>query len=170
MSSAPSLVAAEFQQAVSFLQRGQLARARASCRNLLSKQPDHFDALHLMGLIALNAGDAVEAVDLITRAIEIFPGNAAAFSNRGSALQQLAEFGRALTSVAHLSAALGRPTWVMLAFNADWPWLLGRDDSPWYPTARLYRQEKMNEWGGPLAMMGADLVKVYSPSSTPPNS
>ena len=96
MSSAPSLVAAEFQQAVSFLQRGQLARARASCRNLLSKQPDHFDALHLMGLIALNAGNAVEAVDLITRAIEIFPGNAAAFSNRGSALQQLTEFGRAL--------------------------------------------------------------------------
>jgi tetratricopeptide (TPR) repeat protein len=134
MSNAPSPAAAEFQQAVALLHRGQLARARASCRNLLSKQPNHFDALHLLGLIALNAGDAREAVDLITRAIEIFPGNAAAFCNRGSALQQLTEFGRALNDYdraialdrnfaeAHLNRAmllqhLGMPEAALASYN-----------------------------------------------------
>jgi hypothetical protein len=44
------------------------------------------------------------------------------------------------TSVAHLSAALGRPTWILLPYTPDYRWLLDRDDSPWYPTARLFRQ------------------------------
>jgi len=44
------------------------------------------------------------------------------------------------TSVAHLAATLGRPTWIMLPYLADWRWLRDRDDSPWYPSARLFRQ------------------------------
>ncbi len=45
------------------------------------------------------------------------------------------------TSVAHLAGALARPTWVCCRHNPDWRWLLDRDDSPWYPTARLFRQK-----------------------------
>ena len=45
------------------------------------------------------------------------------------------------TSVAHLAATLGRPTWIMLPYLADWRWLRDRDDSPWYPSARLFRQD-----------------------------
>ena len=44
------------------------------------------------------------------------------------------------TSVAHLAGALGRPTWILLPYTPDYRWLLDRDDSPWYPTARLFRQ------------------------------
>jgi tetratricopeptide (TPR) repeat protein len=44
------------------------------------------------------------------------------------------------TSVAHLAAAMGRPTWILLPYTPDYRWLLGRDDSPWYPTAKLFRQ------------------------------
>jgi ADP-heptose:LPS heptosyltransferase len=62
------------------------------------------------------------------------------------------------TSVAHLSAAMGRPTWILLAFAADWRWLLDRRDSPWYPTARLYRQRHPGAWSDVLEEVGADLT------------
>jgi tetratricopeptide (TPR) repeat protein len=50
------------------------------------------------------------------------------------------------TSVAHLAGALGRPTWLLLRYPPEWRWLLEREDSPWYPTARLFRQRKERDW------------------------
>ena len=55
------------------------------------------------------------------------------------------------TSVAHLAGALGVPVWIMLKHDADWRWLLDRGDSPWYPTARLFRQGQRGDWGGVVA-------------------
>jgi len=68
------------------------------------------------------------------------------------------------TSVAHLSGALGRPTWVLLPFNPDWRWLLDRDDSPWYPTAKLYRQQAIGDWDGVFTRVAADLRKAFPAS------
>ncbi len=50
------------------------------------------------------------------------------------------------TSVAHLAGALACPTWLLLPFDADWRWMLERDDSPWYPTMRLFRQSRPGNW------------------------
>jgi len=62
------------------------------------------------------------------------------------------------TSVAHLAGALGRPTWLLLPFVPDYRWLLGRDDSPWYPTLRLFRQSESREYGSVLDRVRAELV------------
>ncbi len=50
------------------------------------------------------------------------------------------------TSIVHLAGALARPCWVLLPFAPDWRWMLGRDDSPWYPTMRLFRQPRPRDW------------------------
>ena len=70
------------------------------------------------------------------------------------------------TSVAHLAGALGLPVWVLLPHMPDWRWLLVRSDSPWYPTARLYRQQQAGDWSVPLADVAADLrARHFSPAA-----
>jgi tetratricopeptide (TPR) repeat protein len=66
------------------------------------------------------------------------------------------------TSMAHLGGALGRPTWVLLSALADWRWLRDRDDSPWYPTARLYRQRVRGEWTPVFERVASDLVRRFA--------
>jgi tetratricopeptide (TPR) repeat protein len=61
------------------------------------------------------------------------------------------------TSVAHLAGALAKPVWILLPFMPDWRWLLDRDDSPWYPTARLFRQDETRTWDGVMARVRAAL-------------
>jgi ADP-heptose:LPS heptosyltransferase len=50
------------------------------------------------------------------------------------------------TMTAHLAGALGQQTWTLLPFNADWRWMKDRNDSPWYPTMRLFRQKREDDW------------------------
>ncbi len=65
------------------------------------------------------------------------------------------------TSVAHLAGALGIPTLVLIPFVPDWRWLLGRDDSPWYPTVRLYRQKVRGDWSGALVKLAEELKSIH---------
>ena len=66
------------------------------------------------------------------------------------------------TSVAHLSAALGRSTWILLPYAPDYRWLLDRDDSPWYPTARLFRQGKTREYASVLDRVRCELEALIA--------
>lgn len=63
------------------------------------------------------------------------------------------------TSVAHLAGAMGKPVWIMLQFDADFRWMRDRSDSPWYPTARLFRQAAMREWQPVIDAVAAALAE-----------
>jgi tetratricopeptide (TPR) repeat protein len=74
------------------------------------------------------------------------------------------------TSIVHLAGALAKPVWVMLPFIPDWRWLLDRDDSPWYPTARLFRQDDSRAWESVIARVHAalqDFRRNYASKPTP---
>jgi tetratricopeptide (TPR) repeat protein len=61
------------------------------------------------------------------------------------------------TAIVHLAGAMGRPVWTLLAFVPDWRWLLGRDDSPWYPTMRLFRQPTAGDWASVFRAVAREL-------------
>jgi ADP-heptose:LPS heptosyltransferase len=61
------------------------------------------------------------------------------------------------TSVAHLAGAMGKPVWILLPHVPDWRWLLDRDDSVWYPTARLFRQPTSGDWTSAIRRLGTEL-------------
>lgn len=63
------------------------------------------------------------------------------------------------TAVVHLAGALGVPIWTLLPFNPDWRWMLDRDDSPWYPSMRLFRQEKRKDWESVLERVANELAE-----------
>jgi hypothetical protein len=65
------------------------------------------------------------------------------------------------TAVAHLAGALGVPVWILLPFNPDWRWLLDRGDSPWYPTARLFRQPAVGDWDSVIERIAIELREWY---------
>jgi tetratricopeptide (TPR) repeat protein len=60
-------------------------------------------------------------------------------------------------STVHLAGALGKPVWVLLPFNADWRWFLNRRDSPWYPSATLYRQDAIADWSSVMSQIRSDV-------------
>jgi tetratricopeptide (TPR) repeat protein len=72
------------------------------------------------------------------------------------------------TSTAHLAGALGKPVWILLPYAPDWRWLLQREDSPWYPSARLFRQDRADDWSGPLERVREALGQMHEPAATPP--
>jgi ADP-heptose:LPS heptosyltransferase len=63
------------------------------------------------------------------------------------------------TSVAHLAGAMGIPTLLLLTFQPDYRWMLDRDDTPWYPTVRLYRQPRFGDWEAVIRQVVTDLTQ-----------
>ncbi len=96
------------------------------------------------------AGFAVETLDGLDAGPDGFLDTAAVMANLDLIITSD-------TSIAHLAGALGRPVWVALRRVPDWRWMLDRDDSPWYPTMRLFRQSEDEDWVPVVAAMKAAL-------------
>ena len=71
------------------------------------------------------------------------------------------------TSIAHLAGALARPVWVALKNDAEWRWMRDRNDSPWYPTMRLFRQSRRGDWSGVVEAMARELSAMLAKSAAP---
>ncbi len=82
------------------------------------------------------------------------------YAHTGALVDQMDLMITVCTSVAHISAALGKPTWVLLSVYADWRWLENRNDSPWYSSVRLFRQKKEGEWAEVIKRV-ADNLESY---------
>ena len=96
------------------------------------------------------------------------------FVHPGAGFRETAEIVSALDLVisvdtvwAHCAGALGKPVWILLPFAPDWRWLLDREDSPWYPTARLFRQPKIGDWDSVIDQVKHDLSKWSGSNQAP---
>jgi hypothetical protein len=88
-----------------------------------------------------------EEAQLVALGVKAYPGVIKNFADTAGLLMHLDVVLSVDTAIAHLAGALGRPVWVMLnQYALDWRWLIDRDSSPWYTTARLFRQPKMGDW------------------------
>ena len=140
-----------------------------------SGSPDHpDDALRSIPATALLPALAGCEVHVVQR--DIRPPDAAALAGARVHAADLTDFTEAAallawmdlvitvdTSIAHLAGALGRPVWVLLQHAADFRWLRQRTDSPWYPTALLFRQTTRGDWAGVIAEIAAALTTSRHP-------
>jgi hypothetical protein len=111
-----------------------------------------------MRFFSLQVGPAAgQFADLPAGAVVDLAPEIGPFSEMAAAIAALDLVITVDTAVAHLAGALAVPTWVALASVPDWRWQMGRDDSPWYPTFRLFRQPKPGDWESVIQAMAANL-------------
>lgn len=120
----------------------RLAPLAAPGRTLLSVQKDIRDA---------------DRPALAELGVVSFAGELADFRDTAALIDALDVVVSVDTAAAHLTGAMGKPAWVLLPFSPDWRWLLGRGDSPWYPTARLFRQPAAGDWETVVGQVGEAL-------------
>jgi len=116
-------------------------------------------ALDRIALVSLQKGSAQHAVadyfghaPLLNLGVEI-----ADFADTMAIIEMLDLVITVDTAVAHLAGAMGKPVWILLPYAPDWRWLLERNDSPWYPTAQLFRQPSPGDWGSIIRRVGEAL-------------
>ncbi len=84
------------------------------------------------------------------------------FSHTAAAVENLDLIISVDTATAHLAGAMGKPVWILLPYGADWRWLADRENSPWYPTARLFRQRRKGDWGAVVQTVRSALAETAS--------
>jgi tetratricopeptide (TPR) repeat protein len=103
------------------------------------------EGIQLYGLQKGNAADQARTISGSVNVINLCE-ESTDFSEVAAAMENLDLIISVDTALAHLAGAMGKPVWVLIPFVPDWRWLRVREDSPWYPTMRLFRQTKKNEW------------------------
>ncbi|MTJ82605.1 MAG: tetratricopeptide repeat protein [Telmatospirillum sp.] len=118
--------------------------------------------------VSLQKGQAARTLETLPQALRPFDPMAEVsdFADTAAIIANLDLVITVDTSVAHLAGAMGRPVWILSRFDGCWRWLQDRDDSPWYPTARLFRQPSPGDWDAVAGAVGAALSALLTPSPT----
>ncbi len=113
---------------------------------------------------ALQIGDGSDQLESMPGNMKIvdFTDHIHDFADTAALIENLDLVISVCTSVAHLAGALGRPVWTLLHFASDWRWLLERNDSPWYPSMRLFRQTRPGDWTGLMVSVRQELKHMLS--------
>jgi tetratricopeptide (TPR) repeat protein len=155
--------------------RAKLPKGRLNVGIAWSGKPTHFNDLNRSMTLAMFKDLSVETCQFLT----VQPDMREADRRTMDAWPNVLDYGRELrdfgdtaalidaldllvsvdTSVAHLAGALAKPTWILLPHPPDWRWMLEREDTPWYPSARLYRQTAARTWPEVLARVRVDLLR-----------
>jgi tetratricopeptide (TPR) repeat protein len=128
---------------------GHLADVEFVCLQLGAQH--HVQAMRRAGLALKDAGEHLHSFD----------DTAALLANLDLVIT-------VCTSVAHLAGAMGVPAWVLLDVNPHWIWMTEREDSPWYPSVKLYRQPAYRQWTPVLERVAADLARLKTKGALPP--
>lgn len=128
----------------------------------LERYVDYFRELDNVAFYSLQPGAGAEVAAARTAGLDITDHTAAfkTFDDTAAYVSALDLVITVCTSVAHLSGALGQRTWVLLDVNPHWVWLLDRTDSPWYPSASLYRQAQFAQWEPVFDKLTRDLAAL----------
>jgi Flp pilus assembly protein TadD len=132
-----------------------------------SMDPSHFlplTEIPRVSVYSLQFGKDGEADKIFGARVTDIGPDLTPFTEAAAAIMNLDLVVTVDTSLAHLAGALGCPVWTLLPFIPDWRWMLDRDDSPWYPTMRLFRQEKRGEWEGVIERVAAKLADLAKAS------
>ncbi|MCP4380568.1 MAG: glycosyltransferase family 9 protein, partial [Hyphomicrobiales bacterium] len=99
-------------------------------------------------IVSLQIGPGADGIDVFKDSHRVvdWPEAKAGLGNTANLVSALDLVITSDTSIAHLAGALGAPTWLLLSAKPSWRWLLGRNDTPWYPTMRLIRQTTFRDW------------------------
>jgi hypothetical protein len=117
-------------------------------------------ALSGVSFFSLQAGEECEQLDLWRNEVQTLKDVSSSVLATAKALKNLDLVITVDTMVAHLSGALARPVWTLLPYQCDWRWMLDREDSPWYPTMRLFRQAEPGTWDSVLKRVQRDLAAL----------
>lgn len=126
-------------------------------KKLLSYLPEGMDYIALQKEVR-----DTDIADLRASSIRSFESDIHDFQDTAAICQQLDLVIAVDTSVAHLSASLNCPTWIMLPLVPDWRWFLNREDSPWYSSVRLFRQQKAGDWTQVLQCVKTSLLQHFN--------
>jgi hypothetical protein len=149
---------------INHLENRHRSLALEQFRDLFSVAGTRF--FSLQKFLSLQKDDAVAELksipqDIITD-LDPYLGD---FADTAAAIQALDLVISVDTAVAHVAGALAKPVWTLISFVPDWRWMLDRDDSPWYPTMRLFRQPTPGDWSSVITRVATQLVELVQQQS-----